>query len=59
MAFYDFLSYRGGIFIPHPRKQCQDYLIDFKFHTHNKWHKTIKNAKFQKTYHSIFRYITS
>ena len=21
-AFYDFLSYRGGIFIPHPRKQC-------------------------------------
>ena len=21
-AFYDFLSYGGGIFIPHPRKQC-------------------------------------
>ena len=23
----------GGIFIPHPRKQCQDYLIDLKFDT--------------------------
>ena len=21
-VFYDFLSYEGGIFIPHPRKQC-------------------------------------
>ena len=21
-AFYDFLGYGGGIFIPHPRKQC-------------------------------------
>ena len=21
-AFYDFLSYGGGIFIPHPIKQC-------------------------------------
>ena len=21
-AFYDFLSYGDGIFIPHPRKQC-------------------------------------
>ena len=34
-AFYDFLSYGGGIFIPHPRKQCQNYLIDLKFGTHN------------------------
>ena len=30
-AFYDFLSYGGGIFIPHPRKQCENYLIDLKF----------------------------
>ena len=21
-AFYDFLNYKVGIFIPHPRKQC-------------------------------------
>ena len=34
-AFYDFLSYGGGIFIPRPRKQCYDYLIDLKFGTDN------------------------
>ena len=34
-AFYDFFSYCGGIFLPHRRKQCQDYLIDLKFGTHN------------------------
>ena len=34
-AFYDFLSYGDGIFIPHSRKQCYDYLIDLKFGTHN------------------------
>ena len=26
---------RGRIFIPHPRKQCYNYLIDLKFTTHN------------------------
>ena len=25
----------GGIFIPHPRKQCDNYLIGLKFDTHN------------------------
>ena len=25
----------GGIFIPHPRKQCQNYLINLKFDIHN------------------------
>ena len=57
-AFYDFLSYWGGIFISHPRKQCYNYLIDLKFGTYNKWHKTIKNANFQNIYSSIFRDMT-
>ena len=34
-AFYDFLSYGSKIFIPHPRKQCENYSIDLKFGTHN------------------------
>ena len=30
-ASYDYLR----IFIPHPREQCKDYLIDLKFGTHD------------------------
>ena len=48
MAFYDFHIYGGMIFIPHPRKQCLDYVIDLEFGTNNYWHKTINSAKFQK-----------
>ena len=34
-AFYEFLSYGGGIFISHPRKQYEYDSIDLKFGTHN------------------------
>ena len=56
-----FLSHEGGggLFGPHPRKQCCNYLIDLKSGTRNYWHKAFKNAKFRKFGCCVFGDMTS
>ena len=61
-----FLPYCRGLFgifsatgrgvIPHPRKQCQDYLIDLKFDRHNWWHKILRTQNFRKVAFCFQRY---
>ena len=47
-AILSFSQLHGEMFMPHPRRQGYDCLIDLKFGTGNYWHKTIKNAEFHK-----------
>ena len=56
-----YYCYGDEIFIPHPRKQCKDYLIDLKLGNiiNGVRYKTIKNAKFQEICCFIFKDMTS
>ena len=58
-AFYDFLSYGGRIFIPHPRKQCYNYLIDLNLVHIINGIKQLRIQNFRKFATLFFRDMTS